>query len=998
MLPPWLMKMLPGTTGAGNHIPDRSRKRTDLQVETLEDRTVPTVQLSIADPQIIVEGETTELIFTVTRTGETDVPIAVDFTTKNGSAVAGSDFEAISGTLELDSGETEAIITVTINDDSIEELDEFFTVELSNPRPQSVSFDTPVDFDTGSGFPAVAVSDFNGDGRPDLAVTRSYYGSFGQLTVLLNDTASGSSAPSFNASTFFPSIAPEAIAVADFDGDGRPDIALAGPYSSDIELLLNQTANGGSSAEFSTSPTSPLVLGGTINLQTADINGDGRPDLIALDYAFGDAVVFLNQTVAPGVVSFSAGQSFFISETAFTLAVGDINGDGRPDIVSDYGDEVTADTIILLNQTGQGASTASFGPPQEVPTIALVEQIVLSDINGDGLSDLIALSPNNSQLSARINQTPIAGTTVAFGAPEIINLNGFIPLDARPGDFNNDGKIDLAVFFLTGEVSVLLNDTDVGAATADFLSEEAFGPVGGFLLAGALADINTDGRLDAIAVTDGPGGEGGEGPRGPQGPGPSSGAFVLLNNSAIVTLTNSTSIALILDDDAPEFTPTVTFTNNNQQSGGVLVLPILNQEFTAVVASFTTNFEAFAEDFQAIINWGDGTFTNGIVLETTTGFDVIGTHTYTVETTFLVDVTITNDIFEIEAQTVPSAAVVLTFGQGGNVQNVGFQRTLPGATSAAATTTGVTAALSHLTNNPNNVLTLFVARYANNPEDATVEANDFYDVRVTGVDDNAILSVTFEFGEIDPDQAQLLFFNPAVRAFVPVQVTNPANLRVDLLRKTITVVFDGTSTPKVSALTGTVFTVAVSQPANTNGSFSPAVAIAADRSQSGSQGYSRRQVSFRSRSQLAISLSSSQDSSAERKLKSLKRRATEEEAPAENLDPAVMVQAIQSLFETTTETLIRIGQQWLDSGLFQLPSLLEGVAPPSAQDLLEAVPTGSLPRSQDLDDHFIDLAATSEPDALSSAPEKAPIWAGAILGMALLPAKEPKRKQSKLRR
>jgi hypothetical protein len=164
-------------------------------------------------------------IFVVTRSGDLSPAVQVDYTTQDGTAHAGVDYVATYGTLSFASNQTTATISVPIIGNTVFQPDRTFTVALSNPLA-SASFATPQDFATGEVSHSVAVGDFNGDGRPDLAVANQ---NSSTVSVLLNTTAPGSTTPSFAAQqTFATANLPYAVAVGDFNGDGRPDLAVSG--------------------------------------------------------------------------------------------------------------------------------------------------------------------------------------------------------------------------------------------------------------------------------------------------------------------------------------------------------------------------------------------------------------------------------------------------------------------------------------------------------------------------------------------------------------------------------------------------------------------------------------------------------------------------------------------------------------------------------------------------------------------------------------------------
>ena len=168
-------------------------------------------------------------------------------------------------------------------------------------------------------------------------------------------------------------------------------------------------------------------------------------------------------------------------------------------------------------------------------------------------------------------------------------------------------------------------------------------------------------------------------------------------------------------------TQSIDVTSLIQPSCRSSTIPIVNQSFTATAATFTTDFiRPTLANSQRTSPGATAPESPGIPSSPIPqgGLpDVIGTHTFSTVTTFLVDVLIRDDSRHTREQSAPSAAVVLTLGQGVQLTSTGFERTAPGATTAAAQTpdNAVNAALTQ-PNDDNRVLTLFVAQFEDNPQ------------------------------------------------------------------------------------------------------------------------------------------------------------------------------------------------------------------------------------------------------------------------------------------
>jgi len=321
----------------------------------------------------------------------------------------------------------------------------------------------------------VAAGDFNGDGKPDFAIA---WVDSNNVQVMINN-GDGTFTPGPLIGGFDQ---PSALAVGDFNGDGHLDLVVTsyGFSSSPIaSVLLNDGAGNLSVA--STAPTGGLPQ----NPVVVDFNGDGYPD-VAVVNGFDDSVsILLND----GSGHLTTQPALAVGSSAEVLAVADFNGDGKLDLaVSLQGDNAVR---LLLND-----GHANFTVAPELPVGRFPYGLAAGDLNGDGIPDLAV-----SILGARPGSVvPLLGDGKGGFTAGAAVVVGEAPTNILIGDFNGDGKPDLAVSNqgdpgnVPGSLSILLGDGKGG------LSAPRNTTAGQDLNSIAAADFNGDGRLDFVGA------------------------------------------------------------------------------------------------------------------------------------------------------------------------------------------------------------------------------------------------------------------------------------------------------------------------------------------------------------------------------------------------------------------------------------------------------------------------------------------------------------------
>ncbi len=418
--------------------------------------------------------------FTLTVNGTGFVSgAAVDW---NGQAlmttfVSSSQLTAAVSSMDVANGGT-AVIAV-VNPSGARSNPALFTIVAPSTNPTFVNASNSP-FPAGNSPVKVAIGDFNGDGRMDLAIANN---SDNTVTILLgNGNGTFTQAPG---SPIAVGNAPYAIAVGDFNGDGRQDLAIANGGinqngSNNVTILL-----GNGDGTFNQASGSPIAVGnGADALAVGDFNGDGTLDLAVANY--NDATIIILMGNGDGTFTPASGSPLSVGSEPIAIAVGDFNHDGKLDlVVSDFG---SSNVIVLL---GNGDGTFTSAPSQ--PGVGVgPDGIAVGDFNGDGNLDLAVANSSSNNLTILLGNGS-GGFTPASGSP--IGMTN--PARIIAGDFNGDGKLDLAVTNTTNNTVTLLLGNGDGTFTPAASSPVSVGSNPFGIAAG---DFNNDGLLDFVTA------------------------------------------------------------------------------------------------------------------------------------------------------------------------------------------------------------------------------------------------------------------------------------------------------------------------------------------------------------------------------------------------------------------------------------------------------------------------------------------------------------------
>ena len=305
----------------------------------------------------------------------------------------------------------------------------------------SPGFATKVDFAVVTYPQSMAIGDIDGDGKPDLAVAN--YNS--SLVSVFRNTSSSGSISFATKSDFTTGISAKSVAIGDLDGDGKPDLAV-GCYSNHVISVLRNTGSSGSLSFASKVDISTVASVNSVAI--GDLDGDRKPDLVAgIDWGVS---VFRNIS-SSGSLSFAAREYFSTGQNPWSVVIGDLDGDNKPDLAA--ANFNSASVSVLRNTSSSGS--ISFATKADLTTEANPASIAIGDINGDGKPDLAVA--NYSSASTSLFRNMGSSGSVNFAA-KVDFVAGTTPISTAIGDMDGDGKLDLAVAnYGDNSVSVLQN-------------------------------------------------------------------------------------------------------------------------------------------------------------------------------------------------------------------------------------------------------------------------------------------------------------------------------------------------------------------------------------------------------------------------------------------------------------------------------------------------------------------------------------------------------------
>ena len=363
-------------------------------------------------------------------------------------------------------GATYQPISVAINSLTAQSRQVFITTFAGEPL-SACSFAPKVDFPTGNFPTGVRLSDLNADGRPDIITTNK---NSNTVSVLLANGSGGFNPKTDYATGTFPSY----VAIGDLNGDGKPDLIVANDNSAlppnYVSVLL-----GNGDGTF-TAKTDFLVGVSPQSLALGDLNLDGKLDVIVANSNETTVSVLLGL----GTGSLAARVNYPVLVGTTDIAVLDANKDSRPDIV--VVNYFNNSLSILL-----GDGLGGLGTRTDFTTGTGPANLAIADLNGDGNTDLITSNADANTLSV------LFGNGTGGFSVKTDYATGVIPRQVAVSDLNGDGILDVSVVNESSNTVSVFQGAAAGTLNTKIDFPTASGPFGI-----AMGDINADGKPDLV--------------------------------------------------------------------------------------------------------------------------------------------------------------------------------------------------------------------------------------------------------------------------------------------------------------------------------------------------------------------------------------------------------------------------------------------------------------------------------------------------------------------
>jgi len=300
------------------------------------------------------------------------------------------------------------------------------------------------DFDSESDLYDLTIADFDGDGKQDIATANK---NSPNISVFLNTSTPGT--VSFTKTLLSPGVQTLHVTSGDLNGDGKPEILVGENNGSRVFIFKNSSTVG----SLSFALQSITVVGGKVSqIKILDLDLNGHPELVVSDQSASRVFVIANQSTL-ATIQFAAATGITLPSTVVMdgVALGDLDGDGLPEVA--VGEFQGKKVFVLKNKSVPG--TLNLVNSLELPAANGVVNMCIGDLDGDTKPEIAATQLLGSGVVIFQNQSTTSG--LQFSALPIIDTN-LQPWGIDFGDLDGDGKTDIVVASITQKMVTLLNN------------------------------------------------------------------------------------------------------------------------------------------------------------------------------------------------------------------------------------------------------------------------------------------------------------------------------------------------------------------------------------------------------------------------------------------------------------------------------------------------------------------------------------------------------------
>jgi hypothetical protein len=399
----------------------------------------------------VPEGATTAIISVTTNNLISYSALHFHVLIPGGGGGVEFDVDFLEHTMDLPSNNPRRIRMVDLDGDNLSDI--VFTEQAADEITfhRNISQKGIIKFGPAKSVPIgpdpfdLSVSDFDGDGKQDLAISNLNTGLSGTVSVLRNTSSPGSI--SFASKVEMPAgDGPTTVASADFNGDGKPDLAVGSGNSGKIFLFTNTSSPG----NVSFVPAYEIFnYNRSDHISTGDLNGDGKPDMVVSNSSEKTISVYQNVS-SNGTIFFADSLNYPSGNFASHNLLADFDNDGKLDIA---GSNYSGATFVILRNISLNGVLA-FADTLQYSTGKNPMSISAGDLDGDGKTDIIVPSSEPDKVAIYKNLSGVGN--ILFSAPSYYST-GYGPTHVACGDLDSDGKADLAIGNHYSKVTIARN-------------------------------------------------------------------------------------------------------------------------------------------------------------------------------------------------------------------------------------------------------------------------------------------------------------------------------------------------------------------------------------------------------------------------------------------------------------------------------------------------------------------------------------------------------------